>query len=176
MRLLIPFYVFEYFHTAGGFAAVPHTERDGVKRAFDEAGLPLCQADLAMPLTTTFICYTSLVEHERGRYACPLLFPTPTGQTCPIAHKNWSQGGCLTTCRKFEKRQRAEMNLRKLKDTNYFSENIFAQTSWVKFDIGKSFVLFEHISNYTILSTTSGRNPCQWLSISCKPCSKLSSG
>jgi hypothetical protein len=92
-----PFYVFAYFHTAGGFAAVPHTQRGGVKRAFDDQGLPLCQAGLAMPLKTTFICHTSLVEHERGRYACPLLFPTPTGQTCPIAHKNWAQGGCLTT-------------------------------------------------------------------------------
>lgn len=92
-----PFYVFEYFHLAGGFAAVPLTERGQVKRAFDEQGLPLCQAGLAMPLKTTFICHTSLIEHERGRYACPLLFPTPTGQTCPIAHKNWPQGGCLTT-------------------------------------------------------------------------------
>lgn len=92
-----PFYVFEYFYLAGGFAAVPTTERGQVKRAFDEQGLPLCQAGLAMPLKTTFICHTSLIEHERGRYACPLLFPTPTGQTCPIAHKNWPQGGCLTT-------------------------------------------------------------------------------
>lgn len=92
-----PFYVFEYFYLAGGFAAVPLTERGQIKRAFDEQGLPLCQAGLAMPLKTTFICHTSLIEHERGRYACPLLFPTPTGQTCPIAHKNWPQGGCLTT-------------------------------------------------------------------------------
>jgi hypothetical protein len=92
-----PFYVFEYFYLAGGFAAVPLTERGGVKRAFDEQGLPLCQAGLAMPLKTTFICHTSLVEHERGRYACPLFFPEPTGQTCPVNHKNWPLGGCLTT-------------------------------------------------------------------------------
>jgi len=101
-----PFYVFEYFHTAGGFAAVPLTQRGQVKRAFDDQGLPLCPADLPMPLKTTFICHTSLVEHERGRYACPLLYPPasgtpegvqPTGQTCPVKHKNWSQGGCLTT-------------------------------------------------------------------------------
>lgn len=92
-----PFYVFEYFHLAGGFAAVPLTQRGGIKRQFDDQGLPLCQAGLPMPLKTTFICHTSLIEHERGRYACPLLFPTPTGQTCPIAHKNWPQGGCLTT-------------------------------------------------------------------------------
>jgi hypothetical protein len=92
-----PFYVFEYFHQAGGFAAVPLTERGGIKRTFDEMGLPLCQAGLAMPLKSAFICHTTAVEHQRGRYACPLLFPTPTGQTCPIAHKNWPQGGCLTT-------------------------------------------------------------------------------
>lgn len=92
-----PFYVFEYFHRTGGFAAVPLTERGAVKRTFDAQGLPLCQAGLAMPLKTTFICHTSLVEHQRGRYACPLLFPTPTGQVCPIHHKNWPLGGCLTT-------------------------------------------------------------------------------
>lgn len=92
-----PFYVFQYFHAAGGFAAVPLTQRGGIHRTFDEAGLPLCQAGLAMPLKATFICHTTAVEHERGRYACPLLFPTPTDQTCPLAHKNWIKGGCLTT-------------------------------------------------------------------------------
>jgi hypothetical protein len=92
-----PFYVFEYFHTAGGFAAVPLTERGQVKRAFDDHGLPLCQAGLPMPLKSTYICHTSLVEHQRGRYACPLLFPEATGQSCPVDHKNWSQGGCITT-------------------------------------------------------------------------------
>ena len=92
-----PFYVFEYFDQAGGFAAVPLTERGGVKRTFDDQGLPLCQAGLAMPLKTTFICHTTLVEHQRGRYACPLLFPEITGQNCPLNHENWPKGGCLTT-------------------------------------------------------------------------------
>jgi hypothetical protein len=92
-----PFYVFEYFDQAGGFAAVPLTQRGGVKRTFAETGLPLCQAGLAMPLKATFICQTTLVDHERGRYACPLLFPETTGQACPINHKNWPKGGCLTT-------------------------------------------------------------------------------
>lgn len=92
-----PFYVFEYFHTAGGFAAVPLAQRGGFNFSFDPAGLPLCQADLAMPLKSTYICHTSEVEHQKGRYACPLLFPTPTGQTCPVHHKNWTEGGCVTT-------------------------------------------------------------------------------
>lgn len=92
-----PFYVFEYFDQAGGFAAVPLTTRGGVKRAFDDQGRPLCAAGLAMPLKTTFICRTTAVEHERGRYACPLLFPEATAQACPVAHKNFAKGGCLTT-------------------------------------------------------------------------------
>jgi len=92
-----PFYVFEYFHTAGGFAAAPLTDRGRFKFTFDEQGLPLCQAGLPMPLKNTFICHTSEVEHEKGRYACPLLYPQSTGQTCPLRHKNWPEGGCLTT-------------------------------------------------------------------------------
>ena len=90
-------YVYQYFHNVGGMAAVPFSERGGITRAFDEAGLPLCQAQLPMPLKSTFICRTTEVEHQRGRYACPLLFPEPSGETCPIAHKNWNEGGCVVT-------------------------------------------------------------------------------
>jgi hypothetical protein len=92
-----PFYVFEYFHVAGGFAAVPLTKRGGFKFSFDDQGLPLCQAGLAMPLKSTFMCHTGDVEHEKGRYACPLLHPQPSGQVCPIQHKNWPDGGCTVT-------------------------------------------------------------------------------
>jgi len=92
------FYVYEYFHHAGGFAAVPFVGRGGFKsRSFNEEGLPLCQAGLAMPLKSTYWSKSSLVQHECGRYACPLLFPHPTAQSCPIDHKNWSKGGCVTT-------------------------------------------------------------------------------
>jgi hypothetical protein len=92
------FYVYAYFHEAGGFAAVPLAAKGGrTQRAFDEQGLPLCEAGLAMPLKLTFTNRTSLVVHQRGRYACPLLFPEPTSESCPIAHKNWSKGGCTTT-------------------------------------------------------------------------------
>jgi len=92
------FYVYDYFNQAGGFAAVPFVPRGGIKeRDFDPDGLPLCPAGLAMPLKSTFICRTTEVEHERGRYACPLLFPEATDQTCPIDHNNWPKGGCLLT-------------------------------------------------------------------------------
>lgn len=93
------FYVYEYFHpndpTQPGFAAVPL--RDDDIRSFDPAGLPLCEAGLPMPLKSTYLDRTHLFPHPRGRHACPLLFPQANGQTCPIAHKTWPKGGCLTT-------------------------------------------------------------------------------
>jgi hypothetical protein len=94
------FYVYEYFHQKeqpGGFAAVPFSERGGHKRTFSENGLPLCGAGLPMPLKSTFISKTTLVEHERGRYACSLLFPEPSGLACPCNHKQWPKGGCIST-------------------------------------------------------------------------------
>lgn len=90
------FYVYEYFHTAGGFAAVPWSDR-GPKKQFDADGLPLCAAGLAMPLKSKFRERSNcLVPHECARYACPLLFPKPTGESCPIDHANWPKG-CITT-------------------------------------------------------------------------------
>jgi hypothetical protein len=96
------FYIYEYFHRdrqevlESAFAAVPLSKRGGHKKTFDPDGLPLCQAGLPMPLKYTFISKVTLFEHERGRYVCPLLFPEPTGQACPIQHKNWPKG-CITT-------------------------------------------------------------------------------
>lgn len=95
------FYVYEHFHRDDlslyeAFAAVPLSQRGGKRRQFDDQGLPLCDAGLAMPLKLTFTCKTTRVEHERGRYACPLVFPEPTGKSCPIQHKNWPKG-CVTT-------------------------------------------------------------------------------
>jgi hypothetical protein len=94
------FYIYEYFHRDGepieaAFAAVPLSKRGG-PRQFDAQGWPLCQAGLPMPLKLTFTCKTTRVEHERGRYACPLVFPEPTGESCPIQHENWPKG-CVTT-------------------------------------------------------------------------------
>jgi hypothetical protein len=92
-------YVYEYFHQAGGFAAVPLVHKGGHhQRFFDAEGLPLCEAGLSMPLKQTFLSRTSsLIEHQKGRYVCPLLFPEPNGQTCPAEHRNWQKGGCKTT-------------------------------------------------------------------------------
>jgi hypothetical protein len=92
------FYIYEYFHSNDhdGFAAVPLTGRGG-KRQFDQQGWPLCQAGLPMPLKYTFRSKVTLFEHERGRYACPLCFPEKTDQACPIQHKQWAKGGCIST-------------------------------------------------------------------------------
>jgi len=95
------FYVYEYFHRDDlpldqAFAAVPLSKRGGKHRQFDAQGLPLCDAGLPMPHKLTFTCKTTRVEHQRGRYACPLVFPEPTGEVCPIGHKKWPKG-CVTT-------------------------------------------------------------------------------
>lgn len=97
-------YVYEYFFREddpAAFAAVPFSEKGGYKshqRRFSPQGLPLCKAGLAMPLQFTYHDRTvSRVAHERGKYVCPLLFPHPSGLTCPIQHPNWAKHGCTVT-------------------------------------------------------------------------------
>ncbi|MCB0124852.1 MAG: hypothetical protein KDE58_21500 [Caldilineaceae bacterium] len=91
------FYVYGYFHDAGGFAAVPWSKR-GEKKFFSAEGLPLCAAGLAMPWRSTFWNKSrALVPHECARYGCPLLYPAATGDACPIGDPHWENGGCLTT-------------------------------------------------------------------------------
>jgi hypothetical protein len=95
------FYVYAHFHRDDlpleqAFAAVPLSKRGGKRRQFDAQGLPLCPAGLAMPLKHTYVCRTTRVAHERGRYVCPLIFPEPTGEACPIQHQKWPKG-CITT-------------------------------------------------------------------------------
>ena len=95
-------YIYAYFYREndplGGCAAVPFSEKGGYKaqgRQFTAEGLPLCAAGLPMPLRFTYTDRTScLVEHERGKYVCPLRFPSQTAKTCPAHHKQWKKGGC----------------------------------------------------------------------------------
>jgi hypothetical protein len=94
------FYVYEYFYREHepGFAAVPLVKKGGHGRTFDPSGLPLCKAGLPMPCQFTFWARKGvLIPHEKGRYVCPLLFPEPTDQTCPIDDPHWPKGGCKTT-------------------------------------------------------------------------------
>jgi hypothetical protein len=88
-------YVLDYFHQAGGFAAVPKANRGPADRHFDEAGLPLCEAGLAMPCKSTFMNNRGVIPQQMGRYVCPLLYPETTDQTCPVDHKKWPNGGCI---------------------------------------------------------------------------------
>jgi len=77
-------YIYQYFHDAGGFAAIPFSQRGGYKdRQFAEDGAPLCQAGLPMALRYTFTSRSGLREHQAQRYACPLTFPQATGRPCP---------------------------------------------------------------------------------------------
>lgn len=88
-------YTFDYFQQAGGFAAIPRANRGPANRCFDEQGLPLCEADLAMPLLSTFMNNRGLIPQLMGRYGCPLLQSQATDKRCPIDHKKWPNGGCL---------------------------------------------------------------------------------
>ncbi len=91
------FYVYDYFYNPAhdGFAAVPLNQPNGKVRQFDEAGAPLCDAGLPMPLRKTYTDRTkAIIPHQRAFYACPLLYPTATAAQCPVEHKQWAKGGC----------------------------------------------------------------------------------
>jgi hypothetical protein len=92
-------YVYAYFYRDNdpdyGFAAVPFSEKGNYKakqRQFAPNGWPLCKAGLTMPLKFTYTDRTTcIIEHERGKYICPL---NATHQRCPIRHPQWKKGGC----------------------------------------------------------------------------------
>ena len=91
-------YVHDYFHQAGGFAAVPFNPgKKGADRTFAPDGRPLCAAALPMTIQFTYQHRTGLIPHAREKYRCPLLFPTANGEACPIADAHWEKGGCTTT-------------------------------------------------------------------------------
>jgi hypothetical protein len=94
-------YVYAYFHRDDdplAFAAVPFSEKGGYKakgRRFSAEGLPICLAGKTMPLQFTYTDRTTaIIEHERGKYVCPLFYPQLTGEACPINHHNWAKKGC----------------------------------------------------------------------------------
>lgn len=91
-------YIYQYFHEAGGMAAVPLVDRGPrFRRSFDEEGHLLCKAGLPMYLKGVFSHRTSLVPHRREQWWCPLLYPEPNGQTCPIQDAKWAKEGCKST-------------------------------------------------------------------------------
>ena len=100
------FYVYEYFHRPddpAAFAAVPFSEKGGYKsRKFNPEGLPICEAELAMPLLFTYTDRTvTIIEHERGKYVCPFFSRNVTNkfikQSCPIHHQRARKGGCTVS-------------------------------------------------------------------------------
>ena len=91
-------YVYEYFHQAGGWAAIPlNSGKRGGDRVFAPSGAPLCAAHLPMVQLFTYQHRTGLIPHTREKCACPLLHPEPSGAVCPIADPHWEKGGCTTT-------------------------------------------------------------------------------
>jgi len=115
-------YVYAHFYRendpAAGFAAVPFSEKGNYKakqRHFALNGLPLCAAGLAMPLKFTYTDRTTcIIEHQRGKYVCPLR-PSPRSRhACPVHHPNWKRGGCTalmpTTARVCATRLTATVN------------------------------------------------------------------
>lgn len=92
-------YVYDYFAEAGGFAAVPFNPGGAqrARRRFATDGTPLCAAGLPMTLQFTYQHRACLVPHEREKFRCPLLYPSPTGEACPCNDEHFAKEGCSTT-------------------------------------------------------------------------------
>ena len=92
------FYTHDYFYNeeTGGFAAIPLRQMKHFKH-FDEKGILLCEAGIPMTFKNSFVSRTSYVHHRKNRYICPLLFPEKVANSCPVGHKKWDEGGCIST-------------------------------------------------------------------------------
>jgi hypothetical protein len=90
-------YIYEYFATGGGFAAIPLAQRGKTDQCFAADGCPLCAAGFPMPAKQTFINRKGLVPQPQARYACPLYYPVATAAPCPVQHPKWAEGGCVLT-------------------------------------------------------------------------------
>lgn len=97
------FYIYDYFHEAGGFAAIPLAKRGKSELSFDDEGRPLCEAGLPMWPKHLFWNHKGSVPQQQARYACPLLDPAaqPNSNSqpgpCPLHHPKWPNGGCVLT-------------------------------------------------------------------------------
>jgi|SRR5579884_567516 len=85
-------YVYQLVAPRGGIAAIPLNSHGHPQRQYAADGTPLCAQGWRMQPTFQF-------AHTNGycsqRFRCPLLFPAPTGQTCP--HEQFVKGkGCVT--------------------------------------------------------------------------------
>lgn len=82
-------YVYEAAARHGGIAAVPKNQHGHPDHHRDTDGVPFCEQGLRMAPRFLF-------QHSHGyqaqRFGCPLLFPTPTGETCPKLASNHGQG------------------------------------------------------------------------------------
>ena len=95
-------YVYETVAHGPGIAAIPLNSHGHEEVPRDPDGTPHCSAGLRMQPTFQF-------QHTNGyrcqRFRCPLLFPEPTGATCPHAQfvkgkgcvkdLNWEPGGLM---------------------------------------------------------------------------------
>jgi hypothetical protein len=77
------------------FAAVPLSSAWAGNRQFADTAVRVRSAD--DDLAQKFWCKTTLIPHERARYACPLRYPQQTAATCPINDEHWAKQGCVTT-------------------------------------------------------------------------------
>jgi hypothetical protein len=88
-------YVYEPFAQQGGLAAIPLNTRGHDLTPFGPSGFPfaLCPAQREMRLSYRF---HHTHGYEAQRLLCPLLYPTPTGEPCPIPHEQFLKGvGCV---------------------------------------------------------------------------------
>jgi hypothetical protein len=95
-------YVYETVAHREGIAAIPLNSHGHEAVPRDPDGTPRCSAGLRMHPTFQF-------QHTNGyraqRFRCPLLFPEPTGATCPheqfakakgcVKDPNWEKGGLM---------------------------------------------------------------------------------
>jgi hypothetical protein len=84
-------YVYQTCAYSGGIAALPKNQHAHPVYERDPDGVPRCPLGLRMHPTYQF-AHTN--GYQAQRYRCPLLFPTPTGQTCE--HEQFAKGkGCV---------------------------------------------------------------------------------